>query len=51
MDVVFNEHIHDTPREGSVQSDMDEAVKQLLSDLMINSHIHQSANLVHHPFH
>jgi hypothetical protein len=28
-----------TPREGSVQSDMDEAVKQLLSDLMINSHI------------
>ena len=38
-DVVFNEQIHDTPREGSVQSDMDETVKQLLSDLMINSHI------------
>jgi hypothetical protein len=28
-----------TPRERSVQSDMYEAVKQLLSDLMINSHI------------
>ena len=38
-DVVFNEQIHDTPREASVQSDMDETVKQLLSDLMINSHI------------
>jgi hypothetical protein len=37
--VVFNEQNHNTPREGSVQSDMDETVKQLLSDLMINSHI------------
>lgn len=35
-DVVFNEQVYDTPREGSVQAD-DQAAKQLLFDLMIHS--------------
>jgi hypothetical protein len=36
---LFNEQIHERLREGYVQSDMNEAVEQLLSDLMINYHI------------